>query len=44
MTSDNTLLYFFSSSYEMFLFLGFAGMVALPLLMHAFRKPEWKKI
>ncbi len=30
--------------YEMFLVLGFAFMVALPLVMHAFRKPEWKKI
>ena len=29
--------------YELFLVLGFVCMVALPLVMHAFRKPEWMK-
>lgn len=28
--------------YELFLFIGLAVMIALPLIMHAFKKPEWQ--
>ncbi|MCP5510201.1 MAG: amino acid permease [Chlamydiales bacterium] len=29
--------------YELFLLIGFGCMIALPFVMHAFRKPEWMK-